>query len=284
MSNIIQMNSSGALVPRTMAEAMQFAEMVAHSDMVPKDYKGKPANVLVAIQWGAELGLAPLQSLQNISVINGRPAVWGDAMLGMVQGSGLLQSINETIEGTGDNRVAVCEIQRKGYKPQVRRFSVEDAKRAGLWGRKNSNGSPAVWSQYPERMLQMRARAFALRDVFADVLKGMHIAEEARDIPVEVEDVTPPKPAKEEPRQIEAPKTPAKQPVTPPAKKGPALASKGQKAQVLTAMQALGWKEPDFRAFLETIGVADFKVMTSAQAEGALLALADLRIEKVSMV
>ena len=205
MSNIIQMNSSGALVPRTMGEAIQFAEMVAHSDMVPKDYKGKPANVLVAIQWGAEIGLAPLQSLQNISVINGRPAVWGDAMLGMVQGSGLLQSINETIEGNGDNRVAVCEIQRKGYKPQVRKFAVTDARKANLWGKQGP------WSQYPERMLQLRARAFALRDVFADVLKGVHIAEEARDIPVDVEDVTPPKqakalPTKEEPRQIEAPK------------------------------------------------------------------------------
>lgn len=207
MPNIITMNSRGALMPRTMQEAMQFADMIAHSDMVPKDYKGKPANVMVAIQWGAELGISPLQSLQNISVINGRPAVWGDAMLGMVQGSGLLQAINESIEGSGDNRVAICEIQRKGHKPQVRKFSVEDAKRAGLWGRKNRDGSPAVWSQYPERMLQMRARAFALRDVFADVLKGMHIAEEAQDIPVDVEDVTPQRKS-EAPKQIEAPKAP----------------------------------------------------------------------------
>lgn len=188
MSNIVKLNNNGALMPQTMGEAMQFAEMISRSDMVPKDYKGKPANVMVAIQWGAEIGLAPLQSLQNIAVINGRPSIYGDSMLALVQGSGLLQAINESIEGSGDNRVAVCRIQRKGNEMQERRFSIVDAKKASLWAKSGP------WSQYPERMMQMRARGFALRDLFADVLRGMHIAEEAMDIPAE--DVTPPsKPA-----------------------------------------------------------------------------------------
>ena len=58
----------------------------------------------------------------------------------------------------------------------VREFSMQDAKQAGLTGKQGP------WSQYPRRMLQMRARAFALRDVFADVLRGVHVAEEAQDI------------------------------------------------------------------------------------------------------
>ena len=161
------------LAPKNMDEAMAFAKMIASSDMVPKDYRDKPANCLVAIQWGYEIGLAPMQALQNIAVINGRPAVYGDSMLALVKGSGLLESMSETMhEG-----VATCMVKRRGESETVRTFSIEQAKKANLWGKSGP------WQQYPERMLQMRARAFALRDVFPDVLKGMYVAEEAQDIP-----------------------------------------------------------------------------------------------------
>jgi hypothetical protein len=76
--------------------------------------------------------------------------------------------------------VAVCVAKRKGRKPVTARFSVEDAKRAGLWGKQGP------WSAYPKRMMQMRARGFALRDAFPDVLKGMITAEEAQDYPSDV--------------------------------------------------------------------------------------------------
>jgi hypothetical protein len=72
----------------------------------------------------------------------------------------------------------------------VAKFSVEDAKRAGLWGKQGP------WSAYPKRMMQMRARGFALRDAFPDVLKGLITAEEAQDYPDEAKpkqarDITP---------------------------------------------------------------------------------------------
>ena len=72
--------------------------------------------------------------------------------------------------------VAVCEAKRRGYeKPTVVRFSVADAKKAQLWGKSGP------WTQYSRRMLQMRARGFALRDAFPDVLRGLVTAEEAQD-------------------------------------------------------------------------------------------------------
>lgn len=132
----------------------------------------------VAMQCGAEVGLPPVQSLQSIAVINGRPTIWGDALPGLVWGSGLCEGIEERIEGTGDNRTAVCIARRKGVSPTERRFSMADAKRAGLLGK-------GPWTQYPDRMLQMRARGFALRDAFADVLKGLQIREEVLDYPTE---------------------------------------------------------------------------------------------------
>lgn len=166
---------SSDLTPRNLDEALRFAELLSKSDIVPKDYQGKPGNVLVAIQWGAEVGLSPLQAMQNIAVINGRPSLWGDALLGLVRGSGLLEFIQEEI--SEDGQEAVCVVKRRGEQSVQRVFTMEDAKRAGLAGKSGP------WQQYPRRMLQMRARAWALRDVFPDVLKGLQVAEEAQDLP-----------------------------------------------------------------------------------------------------
>lgn len=173
----------GFLTPANLGEAMEMAKILADSSIVPKDFQGRPGNVLIACQWGAELGLQPLQAMQSIAVINGRPSIWGDAMLGLVQGSGLLDSIHEEI--SDDGKVATCTLRRRGHAQAISRtFTMEDADRAGL-SRKDG-----PWKQYPKRMLQLRARAFALRDGFADVLRGVAIAEEARDTPV-MRDVTP---------------------------------------------------------------------------------------------
>ena len=174
--------------PQTLTEAMEFSKLLADSMMVPRQYQGKPQDVLVCVQWGQELGLAPMQALQNIAVINGKPSVYGDAAMALVQHSLVCEDIEEYFEHEGTpNPVAVCVAKRKGRKPVVVKFSLEDAKRAGLWGKQGP------WTQYPKRMMQMRARGFALRDAFPDILKGLITVEEAQDYPAEAapKDITP---------------------------------------------------------------------------------------------
>ena len=160
------------LSPQTFEQALTFCDYLANSDLVPKDFKGKPANCLIAIQWGAELGLKPLQALQNLAIINGRPALWGDAVIALVRSSPLCEYITESDDGN----TATCRVKRRGEEEEVRTFSMDDAKVAGLLGKSGP------WTQYPKRMRQMRARAFALRDVFPDVLRGMPVAEELQDM------------------------------------------------------------------------------------------------------
>lgn len=176
-NNKLAMNpqQSFSLAPRNLTEAMEFAKLIASSDLAPKDYKGKAANIVVAVAMGADLGLSPMQALQSIAVINGRPSVWGDGQLAICRSHRDFENIAEVVEGQGDERVAVCTVKRRGQSETVSRFSVKDAKTAGLWGTN-------VWARYPDRMLQNRARGFALRDSFADALKGIISAEEAEDI------------------------------------------------------------------------------------------------------
>lgn len=166
-----------SLAPQNLDEALKFADYLANSDIVPKDFQKKPANILVAVQWGMELGLQPMQAMQSIAVINGRPSLWGDAVIALVRSSPLCEYVYETDDG----KAATCRVKRVGEDEQVRTFSVEDATAAGL---SNKQGP---WTQYPKRMRQMRARSFALRDVFPDVLRGMPMAEEVQDIPTERE-------------------------------------------------------------------------------------------------
>ena len=177
------MSKVSILEPTNLGEAMEFAKQISGSSMVPKQYQGNPTNTLIAMQWGYEIGLAPMQALQNIAVINGKPSIYGDALLALVRKDPRCMGIEEKIEGENENMRAICILKRKHIDGSIemidREFSVLMAKRAGLWGKQGP------WTQYPERMLQMRARGNCLRDAFPDVIKGIITKEEADDYPVE---------------------------------------------------------------------------------------------------
>jgi hypothetical protein len=161
-----------AIVPQSMEEAYRLAKAIVEARMAPKGIDS-PEQIMIIIMRGLEVGMTPFQALDKIALVNGRPTIWGDGAVGLVRASGLCDYLKEWIEGENDNRVAICRTHRTGEESDItRRFSVADAKRAGLWGKQGP------WTQYPDRMLQMRARAFALRDGFADVLGGLYLKEE----------------------------------------------------------------------------------------------------------
>jgi len=169
----------------SLEDAFRFANAIVASGFAPRGME-KPEAVLVAIQLGAELGLTPMAALQNTAVINGRPAIYGDAALALVRASGLLESFNEEEVGEAGKDsfgIKVTATRRDGSKG-CETFTVADAKAAKLWGKSGP------WTDYPRRMLKFRARGFVLRDVFGDVLKGLRTAEEVRDYPEE-RNITP---------------------------------------------------------------------------------------------
>lgn len=187
MSNIAPINEGNgtgfALRPANMQEAMDFAGRLAHSSLAPKAYQNKPDDVLIAMMMGFEVGLNPLQAVQNIATINGRPSIWGDAMLALVQNHPSFKSIQETFDES--SMTATCVVCRKNGQPHVVTFSQADAEKAKLWDK------TGPWTQYPKRMLKLRARGYALRDQFADALLGLISAEEAQDMPQDEINVTP---------------------------------------------------------------------------------------------
>jgi len=179
MSNdIIKTNQSqfGMLDLSSFDEGFKVAEYLAQSAMIPKSLQGRPADVFAALQMGLELGVSPMQALQNIAVINGRPCVWGDLTVAIVKAHPDYEWMKIEDASEENGRTATCIIKRKGEPETVGTFSMDDAKRAGLLDKQGP------WKQYPKRMLLNRARAFACRDAFPDALKGIRIAEEQMDV------------------------------------------------------------------------------------------------------
>ncbi len=163
------------LMPRTISELARLATALVRGGIAPKGMTAEAAiGVMLA---GVEVGFGPIQSLQSIAFINGRPTIYGDGVSALLWRSGKLERLEEKFEGTGEDLAAVCTMRRRGNpNPVERRFSWRDAKTAGLSGRD-------TWKACPKRMLRWRAFSWAARDLFSDVLKGIWIREEAEDLP-----------------------------------------------------------------------------------------------------
>ena len=184
------------MVTRTVEETYRLAQFLAASGNIDPKYRDKVSDVFLIVTFGAELGLAPMQALQSIYTVNGRQSLYGDALLAVVMGSPAYVDHDEYFEVNGqqvaglvaadyqsDETTAICTFVRAGKAtPVTRRFSIGQARKAKLLGKSGP------WTEYPDRMLQMRARAFAARDAFPDILRGISSAEEMRDLPI---DVTP---------------------------------------------------------------------------------------------
>ena len=159
----------------TLEDYTSYSSLIANSDLVPQNLRGKPADVMLCLQMGAEVGLSPMQALQSIALVSGKATLYGDGALAVVMASGLCENFVEKVE----DGVASCRLKRKGMEEQTFTFSIDDAKTAKLWGKSGP------WSLYPSRMLAMRCRGFALRSVFPDCLKGLLTREEVEDYPTE---------------------------------------------------------------------------------------------------
>src|SRR4029453_6865653 len=183
-----------AIIPQNFEEAYKMARIIAASGTAPKSYLMKDQTnlkeylsverIAVAIMHGLEVGLPPMQAVQGIAVINGMPTVYADAQDALVEASGLLEDRVEEHE-LDDQGLFLwwrCTVWRKGRKTPIEHtITRPQAARAG-WLKKQG-----PWTESPNRMAQRRARGWAYRAAFPDVLKGLVDRDEALDMV----DVTP---------------------------------------------------------------------------------------------
>jgi hypothetical protein len=158
------------------AQAWQLAQRIARTEFVPAALRGKPESVLAAILFGRELGIGPMQSLQAIHVIEGRPGASPELMRALVARAG--HRID--LESAGDEAVTLRGERADTGATATVTWSLADAERAGLiqikdgrpWAR-SSSGKRLPWEQYPRAMLTARATAELCRVLFPDVISGL---------------------------------------------------------------------------------------------------------------
>lgn len=156
---------------------MIVSQYVFRSGLAPKDLNSVE-KIFIALEMGAPIGPPPMASIQAIAVIGNRASIWGDHMLAVCINSPAwdAKAFDEHWDESNPQKVtAHCTVRRQGGNPVKRTFSTADAEKAGL----TKKDTP--WKGYPKRMLQMRARSWALRDAFPDVLKGLDCAEVVRE-------------------------------------------------------------------------------------------------------
>lgn len=178
----VQHGGKSSIVPVDFDQAWRLATVFAASgEMVPKTYRDNPNAACMAIMWGMELGISPIQAIQGIAVIGGKPAVWGDLLLALCQTSPKFVDLLETEmrDASGAFVGARAVAKRQGREDVVREFTMQMAVDAGLTMKSNT---PWQLNGYQPRMCQMRARSWALRDQFADALRGIASADEMQDV------------------------------------------------------------------------------------------------------
>lgn len=173
---------NGQLMPEDFDGIQRLAMLMMQTGMLPRGCD-KPAQAILLTAKAYELGIPFTQIPSGMMIVNNRPTVWGDLALALVMRSPECAGVIETTTGSGETAIATCTAKRCkrvadgtfAITETARTFSAAEAKKAGLWGKSGP------WSSYPMRMLQMRARAFAIRDAFPDLLGGIGITEEVED-------------------------------------------------------------------------------------------------------
>lgn len=156
------------------------AEKLCRTPLVGTVYRGKPADAAVAILYGAELGLNPLQSLQQVFTVHGTPAIYARTMGALLKRRGFrfqtMESTDEQVTVTGTSPIGDVETStwtieratRAGYVPQI-----DD--RTGKYA-VNANGKLIGNEKYitdPQAMLYAKALAEVSRRLAPDVLLGI---------------------------------------------------------------------------------------------------------------
>ena len=180
--DMIPMDSTpSALVPRSLcglpylADYSRLADAICKTEMVPDSLRNRADAVLAVVMAGYELGLGPMQSLQGINMIKGKPSVSPETMRALIMQNG------HQLRLTATSTEATLRCHRKDWPADewdTFTYSMDDAKGAGLTGND-------TWKKYPRNMLTARVTSEAARAVFSDVISGLHYT------PDEVEEFAP---------------------------------------------------------------------------------------------
>lgn len=158
--------------------AKAIAAELAKSDIIPKEFQGKPANCFIAVQLANRLKADPFMVIQNTHVIYGKPSIASSFIIACINGSGKLKgSLKFKLDETKTKCYAYGIEAETGEQLIGPVVSMEMAQAEG-WIAKNGS----KWKTMPEIMLRYRAASFFGRLQCPEILSGIYSTEEVEDI------------------------------------------------------------------------------------------------------
>lgn len=166
-----------------MREVYQIASIFSASNLVPECYRGGDksvgrANCFVALSMGFELGIAPMQALTHITVVNGRPGIDGQLAIALANKRAPIKGGIRYQEGGEGDEQFCCAFAVDAETGEQREYTITiaDAKAAGWFSKSHSH-----WHRDPKLMLRYRAAKYLVNTNWPDALMGMHTADELED-------------------------------------------------------------------------------------------------------
>lgn len=147
------------VMPQTLQGKRELSSYLLKSQALPKHYRNAE-QVLMAIQLGAEMNVAPMMAVMNVFFVDGKPS----ASVKMQMASARRNPDFAGLSFTVTEKEAKVTVKRKHNDVEesaTLSFSLDDAKRAGLIHKSN-------WASYPKQMMLARAIGDALRYMFPD--------------------------------------------------------------------------------------------------------------------
>ena len=167
MTELARRTNQQVVPHMSMNDKMQYAQALAQASLLPKQYQRNPGNVLLAVELGESLGIPPIQAINTVHVIEGKPS----ASSGLI--SALVRRAGHTLRVKGDDQSATAEIVRSDdpdFTYSVT-WDMGRARNAGVTGKDN-------WKKYPAAMLKARAITEVARDACQEALMGVQYTPE----------------------------------------------------------------------------------------------------------
>lgn len=188
MQSLVPVSQAPSAVPNRMTfeQKLVYCKQLAPADLLPKSYRDKPGNVLLAVEFGESLGLAPVQAIQQLHVIEGQPTCKPSLMVSLVRRAGhtfRISVVYDEKDKAKTNPTAIAQIWRSDdpkfeYRSE---WTLARAATAGLSGRD-------MWKKYPQAMLKARATSEVCRDACPEALCGVLYTPEELGAEVVTED------------------------------------------------------------------------------------------------
>lgn len=171
-----------AAPPATLDGSVRFAQLLADADLLPRQFVGKPANVLYAVEYGRTLGISPVAAITGIHVIEGKPSASSGLIGALVRQAG--HKLRVKSDGMTWATAQIVRADDPDFTYECT-WNLQRAEQAGLLQIKDGkpfardrNGKPATWEKYTAAMLKARAITEVARDACEDVLFGLHYTPE----------------------------------------------------------------------------------------------------------